>query len=76
VVRSYFELKHFVICDTHEACFRCLGDRCLAHVVCEAYNIEKEHWGMFKDIVANSIRTRRANSNTGIKKEFMGKQKL
>jgi len=49
------------------------GDKCLAHYVCTRLNIAPAKWVFFKDVVKDCIRVRRANSNIGIKREYLGK---
>ena len=50
-----------------------LGKKCIAHVVCNALSIDTSKWNLFREVVRENIRIRRANSNTAMKKEFFGK---
>jgi hypothetical protein len=49
------------------------GTMSLARFVCQAVKLNPEKWEMYKEVVADSIRVRRANCNSSVKKEYHGK---
>jgi len=52
------------------------GERCIAHVVCSGAHITKERWNLFRETVRENIRVRRANCNTALKKDYLGKKRF
>lgn len=52
------------------------GKKCIAHVVCTGVHMERERWNVFKEVVKETIRVKRAESGTAMKREFLGKSRL
>lgn len=61
------------ICCFVSSCCWVTGENCIAHLVCDALNIEPFKWDCFKEVVRETIRVRRACCTTAIKREFIGK---
>ena len=52
------------------------GEQCIAHVVCNGAHITKERWNLFQEeTVGENIQVRRANCNTALKKDYLGKKR-
>jgi hypothetical protein len=51
------------------------GQMCIAHVVCSALHLDTKRWHLFRDTVGDSIRIRRTNTNTAMKKVYIGKRR-
>ena len=49
-----------------------VGASLIANAVCRAYNIESSDWELYKTVVRDNIRIRRANCNTAVKKAMFG----
>jgi len=49
------------------------GDKSIAHLACKHLHLDTSKWNALKEHLRESIRIRRANSNTAMKKEYFGK---